>query len=449
MNLNESLFNKYNIRVPRYTSYPTVPNWQSPAPTQEEWLSHIRSKVDHNDAISMYIHIPFCEKVCSYCACNKKATKNHRHEGSYVEAILDEWQLYLQALNKTPTLQSLHFGGGTPSFLSPANLARLLDGIYKSVYIPKQRNYSFEVHPHYTTYAHLETLARYGFNRLSIGVQDVNETILKRIKREQTKEEVEQVSKWARYLGIESINYDIIYGLPGQQESHILETMDFIKAQRPERLAFYGYAHVPNISKAQAKFKDAELKVGFAKHKLREVGEAELVGLGYEKIGFDHFALPHDPLTKAKKAKSLHRNFMGYTTDRNTLIALGCSSISDTGDFFIQNSKKVEKYKGYVTEGVLPIVRGHVLTKLEKRIRHHVLQIICNQFTLFTYNKQDQLILNAARVSLQDKQQDGLISLQKNTLEVLDTGIYFLRNICADIDLFYGIDNKKRYSTAV
>ena len=242
---NYTLWDKYNVPVPRYTSYPAVPNWQQDPPHTDNWFLSINDSLKEDNQISLYIHLPFCEQLCTYCACNKRITKNHKVESPYIETVLQEWSYYLSRFEYKPVIKEIHLGGGTPTFFSPNELSKLISGLTQNVQIAENASFAFEAHPNSTSLEHLETLFSLGFNRLSIGVQDISPMILKAINRNQTKEEVIQVTHQAREIGYKSINYDIIYGLPFQNETHIRETIDFVKEMRPDRLAFYAYAHVP------------------------------------------------------------------------------------------------------------------------------------------------------------------------------------------------------------
>ena len=257
--MNQTLFEKYNIPVPRYTSYPAVPDWQNQAPTQKEWIYTLNQNLFIDNEISIYIHLPFCENLCTYCACNKRITKNHKVESPYVDMILAEWQLYLDQLEKRPVIRELHLGGGTPTFFHPDELDRLLTGIITSTELSSSHSLSFEAHPNSTIAGHLEVLYSHGFRRISIGIQDVNPNILKAINRHQTTEQIESMTMDARRIGYTSINYDIIYGLPFQTIDHIEETLQFVLKMKPDRLAFYGYAHVPWKSKGQRAFTDNDI----------------------------------------------------------------------------------------------------------------------------------------------------------------------------------------------
>ncbi|MCL4159908.1 UNVERIFIED_CONTAM: hypothetical protein GTU68_037830, partial [Idotea baltica] len=363
-----SLINKYNVAGPRYTSYPTVPYWDDTTFSLEKWKSSLKfafNESNSTEGISLYIHLPFCESLCTFCGCNKRITKRHEVESPYITALLKEWDLYCEVLETKPNIKELHFGGGTPTFFSPNNLERLIKGILSKALLAENYEFSFEGHPNNTTRAHLKTLFDLGFNRVSFGVQDYNETVQKAIHRIQPFENVKRVTEEAREIGYTSISHDIIFGLPFQTEAHVQETIDKTKLLIPDRIAFYSYAHVPWIKgNGQRGFKDSDLPSAESKRNQYELGKKLLFEADYVEIGMDHFALPSDSLYKATIQKKLHRNFMGYTASKtHEMIGLGVSSISDSWYGFAQNVKSIEEYYQLINEGVIPVYRGHILNK--------------------------------------------------------------------------------------
>ncbi len=434
----KNLLEKYDVPAPRYTSYPTVPYWQEAPPSAEVWKQKVRQAFEESPAISLYIHLPFCERLCTYCGCNKRITRNHGVEVPYIESILQEWKMYIEVLGSRPRLAELHLGGGTPTFFSPDNLARLLDGIMQHADVAPAWEFGFEAHPASTTKEHLEVLHRYGFRRLSIGVQDFDPEILRIINRLQTLEDVERVTHTARELGYQSINYDFIFGLPLQRLHHIERNMELVRQSRPERLAFYSYAHVPWIKPSQRAYSESDLPVGAAKRRLYEHGRNLLIEAGYAEIGMDHFALPGDSLYQAAKDGSLHRNFMGYTPRYTRLsLALGASSISDSWDAFVQNEKHVETYRQRVAAGELPIARGHLLSPEDLVLRRHILDIMCRYQTHWDSPDRQCAALADGLLRMEELLHDGLVVLENNGLRVTPIGKAFLRNICMALDARY------------
>ena len=349
--MDTRLLEKYNVPVPRSTSYPTVPYWDQAQVSADDWREKIQAAYQRQAGISLYIHLPFCENLCTYCGCNKRITKNHAVESPYIAAVLQEWQLYLEALPAQPLIREIHLGGGTPTFFQPEQLDRLLSGILEKSEVAENAVFGFEAHPESTSFEHLNTLYKWGFRRLSIGVQDFDPYILQLINRRQSMESIERVTAQARELGYTSLNYDLIFGLPTQTTGHISRTMEHLAQLRPDRIAFYSYAHVPWIKPSQRAYSESDLPVGPDKRRLYELGRRLLEDQGYAEIGMDHFALRHDDLYEAMQAGTLHRNFMGYTPFYTELaIGLGVSSISDAWDAYVQNEKEVEAYQQRVLQ---------------------------------------------------------------------------------------------------
>lgn len=434
----QQLLDKYNVAVPRYTSYPTVPYWDQSCPSDKVWKSSILRAFGESREISLYLHLPFCEALCTYCGCNKRITKNHGVESPYMEAVLKEWALYRDLLPGRPILRELHLGGGTPTFFAPENLHYLLSNILQDVDLAEGYELGFEAHPGTTTAEHLSTLRHLGFSRLSIGIQDFAPEILEIINRKQTFEDVRFVTEKARALGYESINYDLIFGLPLQTRAHITETIRKTKALAPERIAFYSYAHVPWISPAQRAYSEDDLPKGKEKRILYELGRELLEEAGYLEIGMDHFALPKDSLSRAMKDGCLHRSFMGYTPFTTNLnLALGASSISDSWGAFVQNEKKIERYQELVIAGKLPILKGHLLTEEDRILRQHILNIMCRYRTGWAAPALQCEALYAGLSRMDELEADGLIVRRPFELEVTDAGKPFIRNICMALDARY------------
>jgi len=432
--MNTKLLRKYDIPVPRYTSYPTVPYWES-TPSDRVWKEKVFSAFESDEGISLYIHLPYCEKLCTYCGCNKHITKNHQVEIPYIQSVLKEWSLYLDVMGRRPVIKELHLGGGTPTFFSAESLSVLIEGIVSQAIVPEDADFSFEAHPSSTNWEHLSTLRAYGFKRLSIGVQDFSPIILKIINRQQTAEQVEDVTQQARTLGYSSINYDLIFGLPLQDQQAIRNTMTRVAQLRPDRIAFYSYAHVPWIKPSQRAYSEADLPVGDAKRRLYELGRSLLEAEGYIEIGLDHFALADDELNQAYEAGDLHRNFMGYTPAHTRLsIGLGASAISDSWDAYVQNEKKIADYQARVEKGELPFFRGHVLTSEDEIIRGHILRLMCQHETdWIDPTRQTERFLEGID-RMHELERDELVEKGPFSLKVTQKGLPFLRNICQALD---------------
>lgn len=426
------LIKKYNIAAPRYTSYPTVPYWDGIL-TEDKWKDRVRNAfIKHSkEGVSLYIHLPYCESLCTYCACNTRITVNHEVEGPYIDALLKEWKLYLSLFNDKPVLKEIHLGGGTPTFFSPENLRRLITEILKTTSVHESHDFSFEGHPSNTKREHLQTFYDLGFRRVSFGVQDFDPKIQEAINRYQSVEEVRNVIQMAREIGYRSVNLDLVYGLPFQTAESIAETIDKVIELLPERIAFYSYAHVPWLKPGQRKYSEKDLPADEVKRKLYEIGREKFLKAGYTDVGMDHFALPKDDLFIAYQNNQLHRNFMGYT-DRFTklMVSLGCSSISDTWDCFAQNVKVVEEYLEKVNEGQFPLMKGHVLSEEDLKVRQVILDLMCKHEAVFEMNAE---ILERLEQPIKDE----LAEVNGNKITVTEKGRMFARNICLAFDKRY------------
>ncbi len=429
---------KYNVPVPRYTSYPTVPNWKENLDV-DNYKSVFRKRFsieNKTNGISLYIHLPFCESLCTYCGCNKKITANHGVEEEYINAIIKEWTLYLSLMDAKPVIKELHLGGGTPTFFSPQNLERLLNALFSEAIIHPDREFSFEGHPNNTGKEHLQTLYNLGFRRLSLGVQDNDPEVQRIINRIQPIENVRRVTEWARAIGYTSVNYDLIYGLPLQTAESIAKTIAEVITLRPDRIAFYSYAHVPWTSKGQRLFDENDLLPPNEKLKLYQTGRELFLANGYNDIGMDHFSLPGDDLYLASTKGRLHRNFMGYTTQNTSiLIGLGVSSISCTGNSFAQNAKTIHDYYSHLHKNELPIEKGYFLTEEDIRFGQYILDLSCRGITTIHPTDRDTLA-TYCQPELKRLWTDGLVILSGNTIQITATGRNFIRNICAALDLY-------------
>lgn len=432
-----SLLHKYNVPAPRYTSYPTVPFWNNEIELND-WKAVVTKQAataNNTDGISLYIHLPFCESLCTYCGCNKKITTNHSVEEEYMQAIIKEWHLYRELMDDQPLIRELHLGGGTPTFFSPENLQYLLGEILKDTIIHPHHEFSFEGHPNNTTKEHLQALYDIGFRRVSFGVQDHNVKVQRIINRIQPFENVQRVVNDARVIGYTSINFDLIYGLPLQTKESIIETIKQSISLQPDRIAFYSYAHVPWTSKAQRLFDEHDLPDAKLKMELYQAGKQLFMENGYSDIGMDHFALPGDDLYKAWKEGWLHRNFMGYTTQRtNMLIGLGVSSISDAGVAFAQNHKSLHDYYQSIAYNELAVTKGHFLGREDVSFRNYILDISCRSKTRFHLHDY-QVLKEYVFPELKKLQQDHLITWNETGVDVTELGRHFTRNICKAFDL--------------
>ena len=435
-----SLIQKYNVPGPRYTSYPTVPYWKEDSFTPNLWFSSLLktySATNKTEGISLYIHLPFCESLCTFCGCHKRITKRHEVEHPYIEAVIKEWNLYCDILPERPNIKEIHLGGGTPTFFSPENLKHLISSILAVSNVEENYEFSFEGHPNNTSKEHLQTLYDLGFRRVSFGVQDYSDKVQHAIHRIQPFHNVAKVTLWAKEIGYTSISHDLVFGLPFQTLDDVLDTIDKTNALHPDRLAFYSYAHVPWIKgNGQRGFKDEDVPKDEEKRKLYEQGKLQLGKHGFVEIGMDHFALKSDSMYQSFKEGNLHRNFMGYTTtNTKVMIGLGVSSISDSWNAFAQNEKVLEDYYARLDKNEIPVFKGHILSEEDLIIRQHILNIMCQFETSWNDEKLQFPELTEVIDSLYEMQQDGLLELQENKLIVTEDGKPFVRNICMAFDL--------------
>ncbi|MEP7141422.1 MAG: oxygen-independent coproporphyrinogen III oxidase [Ferruginibacter sp.] len=452
--INPLLVQKYNQPVPRYTSYPTVPFWQNNIDSikwQKKFAEQFAA-TNNTDGISIYIHLPFCESLCTYCGCNKKITKNHSVEEEYLRVIETEWKLYCKLMDQPPLIREIHLGGGTPTFFSPRNLQRLLNTLLMCSTIHPHHEFSMEGHPNNTTREHLDTLFSLDFRRISYGVQDLDPDVQRIINRVQPLRKVRQATEDARKAGFTSVNFDLIYGLPLQTVESIKNTISQVIRLKPDRIAFYSYAHVPWTSKGQRLFNESDLPKAGEKIQLYLAGKELLMANGYDDIGMDHFALPHDELYIAKQNGTLHRNFMGYTTQNSgLLLGLGVSSISDLGYAFAQNDKTMHHYYANINEGKLAVKRGYFLNAEDIAFRQYIKDISCKGATGFN-PEHLPLLEEFCFPQLEGMSADGLVEYDRKQLKLTSNGHYFIRNICSAFDLYLqreSLPRKELFSRAI
>lgn len=430
----KNLLAKYDVPAPRYTSYPTVPYWET-NPTREQWTEHLKTTLTQSPGgWSLYLHIPFCESLCTFCGCNNIITKDHKREMHYVDLVLQEWQKYVEQVPELlqKPLKHIHLGGGTPTFLSAQSLTALLKPILSQAKVDLQDfEGSIEVDPRRTNKEQLQALRELGFTRVSMGVQDFNPEVQRLVNRIQPLEITANLTSAARDMGYTSVNFDLIYGLAKQTPESILETAKATVQLRPDRIALYSFALVPWIKPAQRLFKDEDLPKASEKRALYEIARGVLLEAGYVEVGMDHFALPTDNLCLAMNEKRLHRNFMGYTDQRtDVLLGMGVSAISETPYSFHQNEKVLPLYEASLRAGQLPTLRGHVLTAEDQIRREQILKLMTEFEVAFTNPADEQ----ASQEFLSEMLRDSLIEIRDNKLIVKEQGRPFLRNVCVFFD---------------
>jgi oxygen-independent coproporphyrinogen-3 oxidase len=435
-----SLLQKYNVPGPRYTSYPTVPYWDDDHFSAKAWIDTLKKSFNETNAtegISLYIHLPFCESMCTFCGCHKRITKKHSVEHPYITAVLKEWKLYCALFDETPIIKEIHLGGGTPTFFSVQNLEDLINGIFSHAKKAEKYEFSFEGHPNNTTRAHLQKLYDLGFRRVSFGVQDYSEKVQTAIHRHQSFHNVAKVTFWAKEIGYTSVGHDLIFGLPFQKLDDVIDTIEKTKSLQPDRLALYSYAHVPWIKgNGQRGFKDEDVPKDDEKRNLYEIGKQLLFENDYLEIGMDHFALKTDSLYTAFKNSQLHRNFMGYSASKTqVMIGLGVSSISDSWYSFAQNEKSLEDYYQLLEWDKIPVVKGHLLTTEDLIIRKHILNLMCQFETSLDDRSNYVADIPSIVGQLEEMEKDGLVQVLDSGIKITEAGRPFVRNICMAFDL--------------
>lgn len=448
---NMTNLQKYDIPVPRYTSYPTVPFWDHESFKIQAYENSLQSAYwESSKEVSLYLHLPFCESLCTYCACNTRITKNHSVEEKYIKYLLKEWDLYLEKLPDVPTIREVHLGGGTPTFFSPENLEYLLSEILNSANRSKDIQMSFEGHPANTTGNHLKTLYDLGFDRVSFGIQDFNINVQKLINRMQSFEQVKAITEVAREIGYTSVNYDMVYGLPGQTEESVKSTLEQVISLKPNRIAYYSYAHVPSIRPAQKSYEEY-LPTSNEKWNFMTQGETAFTDAGYEEVGMDHYVLAGDELLKAKNEGELHRNFMGYTPFASKLlIGLGMSAVSDSWSGFAQNEKKLEDYYARLDKDELPISKGHNHTREDLFFRKHILNLMCRYKTDWHHSEFMDFGVSFNYELLEQLEAEGMIRFTEEGISVARKGQEIIRIICSTIDAHLNRSSKiPKFSKAI
>lgn len=445
------ILSKYPASVPRYTSYPTAPHFQ--VGLGEPLMEQLLDGLTPEKRISVYIHIPFCDRLCWFCGCNTKHTKKYAPITDYVTALIEEIFLITSKLSFKPTLDHLHFGGGSPSLLSASDFTRLRGALACAFEIDAETEIGIEVDPSDVTGETLVGLQVLGLTRASIGVQDFDPAVQKAINRPQTFDQTSQVVGALRATGIRSLNIDALYGLPLQTLAKVKRTMKKVVKLRPERIALFGYAHVPWLKKHQQMINEADLPSMLDRFAQAELAAQIFQAAGYQKIGIDHFALPSDPLAQAARAGTLHRNFQGYTTDRcDTLLGLGGSSIGQFGGGYIQNIVPTGQYQDAIRRGELAALKGVALTR-DDIIRGHIIERLMCDFGFSFDQLRTQFGEDAAPYieqahSIADAEEDGLCALKEERFYVPDEARPFVRLVAARFDAYLTQANA-RYSAAI
>ncbi|MDT8999169.1 oxygen-independent coproporphyrinogen III oxidase [Paucibacter sp. APW11] len=458
--ITEEVLRRFDVSGPRYTSYPTADRFVE-AFTAEQYRQALVQRaeggmVGGGTPLSVYVHIPFCESVCYYCACNKVITKHHDKAAEYLDALVMEMDLTVAQLQRTQTVSQLHLGGGSPTFLSDAELTRLMQDIRARFKLAPGAEVSIEVDPRTVTEQRLRHLRELGFNRLSFGVQDFDPAVQKAVHRVQSFESVATLMAQSRELGFESTNVDLIYGLPQQTPESFARTIAQVAALKPDRIALYGYAHLPQRFKPQRRIDAALLPVAGDKVRMLSGAISGFLGHGYTYIGMDHFALPTDSLSVAKRQGRLHRNFQGYSTHADCdLIGLGVSAIGRVGATYSQNAKELPEYYDTLRQGQLPIVRGLALSRDDLVRRAMIMALMCQGRVEFESIELAHLIkvrdyFKAELEQLASLAETGLVVVEPEAIQVTAMGWYFVRAVAMVFDRYLQADrNRARFSRII
>lgn len=440
---NLDLINRYDKAGPRYTSYPTALELHSGF-TDQDYRKHIDKSNAAGGPLSLYFHIPFCDTVCFYCACNKIVTKNRSHAEPYLENLLKEIAMQGALFDNARVVNQLHWGGGTPTFLSYAQMQQLMAATREHFHLrdDDEGEYSIEVDPRETNDQTIKQLRELGFNRLSLGLQDFDPAVQKAVNRLQSEEQTFAVLAAARVEGFRSTNIDLIYGLPLQTVDTFANTLDKVLAVSPDRFSIFNYAHMPTRFKTQRQINDADLPTADVKLAILQMVGRRLTEAGYVYIGMDHFAKPDDELAIAQREGKLYRNFQGYSTHSDCdLVGLGITSIGRVGDAYIQNVKELDEYDQLIKQGKLPVFKGVDLNDDDKLRREVITQLICHFGLDFTRIEQQFGIefgnyFADELQALTIMQDDGLLTLTKESISVLPVGRLLIRNICMVFDKY-------------
>ena len=436
-----ALIKTYDRPGPRYTSYPTAVEFHAGFGADEYRARLATAATRDSQPLSLYVHLPFCEERCTFCGCSVIITRKPGVAERYLTYVERELALLAHALGNRRRLAQYHWGGGTPTYLNPAQIETLHGAVRSHFDLDEGAEMAIEVDPRVTTTAHLDVLRRLGFNRLSLGVQDFTPAVQIAVNRVQSEDDTRRMYDYARVAGFASINVDLIYGLPLQSVASFGRSVDAVIAMRPERLAVYSFAHVPWVRGNQKRLDPADLPAPETKIALFLEARDRLLDAGYVQLGMDHFALPDDEIARAAQAGVLHRNFMGYTVKpASDMVGVGVSSIGDVAGAFAQNTKKLSTYYENLDAGRFPVERGYVLDADDRIRRHVITQLMCN-FRVAWADVQQRFGIEAQayfagerRVLAEGPATHGLVALDDNGIDVLPMGRFFVRNICMIFD---------------
>jgi oxygen-independent coproporphyrinogen III oxidase len=456
--ISPEMLTRFDVPGPRYTSYPTADRFVE-AFGEADYIQVLQQRqsgrVGQVPPLSLYVHIPFCESLCYYCACNKIITKHKDRAATYLRYLTKEVILHSQHLGRGQPVSQLHLGGGTPTFMSDDELRQLMAMLRAHFAFVPGGEYSVEVDPRTVDEGRLAVLAELGFNRLSFGVQDFDLAVQKAVHRIQPAEQVVHLVEASRRLGFESVNVDLIYGLPMQTTASFDRTLDQIKSLRPDRIALYAYAHLPDRFKPQRRIHSEDLPHGGDKVAMLSRSLGALTEAGYVYIGMDHFALPDDALAVAKRQGRLHRNFQGYSTQADSdLIALGVSSIGRIGATYSQNAKTMAEYVDALDQGRFPVVRGLALSRDDLIRRSVIMALMCQGHVQFesihlAWMVDFKTMFAKELTQLEDLQAQGLVQLSESGIQVTPTGWFFVRGVAMLFDRYLQADRNRHHFSKI
>jgi oxygen-independent coproporphyrinogen-3 oxidase len=446
------LLQKYSVPGPRYTSYPTAPYFHTGF-DESDWLEALTAPTADR-GLSLYAHIPFCDSLCYYCGCNMVATKDYSKTRPYLTTLDQEMARTAALVDPARVVRQLHWGGGTPTYLNPDDIRRLMAMMRTHFTLAADAEISCEVDPRELTREHLVALRESGFNRVSFGVQDMDPDVQQAVNRIQSEFLIQQVLDWSRELGFSSINLDLIVGLPKQTVDSFRRTLERVAVWAPDRLAVFGYAHVPWMKKHQKLIDEAALPDSATRLGLQQAVNEMLGAAGYVNIGLDHFARPEDELVRAQQNKTLWRNFQGYTTHKDCdILAFGASSISQTADVYMQNEKSLKRYQERVAATGFAVERGLKLSRDDQIRRDAITRVMCDlELDFAAFGKEWGIVFGDyfadAMANLRPLADDGLVEIAADRVSVTPSGRLFLRNIgmCFDRYLRNATNEQPRYS---
>jgi oxygen-independent coproporphyrinogen-3 oxidase len=453
------LIRRYDYAGPRYTSYPTAIQFHEGF-DETQYRDHAlqTNRVPVPRPLSLYFHIPFCARLCFYCACNKVVTKNRAHAAPYLENLYQEISRQADLFDDARPVDQLHWGGGTPTFLSHAQMEQLMTvtARYFNLHDDDTGEYSIEVDPREADAATIALLRSIGFNRISLGVQDLDPRVQQAVNRIQPEEQTRMVMDAARANGFKSVNMDLIYGLPFQTVDSFAHTLERVIATAPDRLSIFNYAHLPGLFKPQRRINEDDLPTAAEKLEILQQTIGQLTDAGYIYIGMDHFAKPDDELAVAQRERKLYRNFQGYSTHADCdLVAMGITSISSVGNSYSQNVKTLDEYQARIEAGALPVFRGVVLNDDDLLRRDIIRELICHfMMDISSIEEKHEIsfrdYFSSELARLQQMQADELVDINERAIRVLPKGRLIIRNICMVFDRYLqGRQGEKSFSRVI